>query len=171
MLRNYLESCSGIVTGSDFLVTLPFFIDQMRCEFGCQVVDDTVWVIKSHDPIPVAGKEQQFHSSRSLVIVRNPLECYPSYMNLMTHCSHALTSNEPLNSFVEEWDESVKLLTAYAKQYYETLIKVFRDRTDMPFHIVRFEDLRRDTYETMTEVFRFLLNAESLEGTVLDQIL
>jgi len=46
-----------------------------------------------------------------------------------------------------------------------------KNRTDIPFHIVRFEDLRRDTYETMTDVFKFLLNSESLDGTVLEQLL
>jgi len=34
MLRNYLESCSGIATGSDFPVTVSYFLDQMRGEFG-----------------------------------------------------------------------------------------------------------------------------------------
>jgi len=114
------------------------------------------------------GKELQFSASRILVMVRNPLECYPSFVNLMAHASHSLTSNEPFNQFVEEWDTQIDLLTNFAKTYYQELIKLIKTRSDIPFHIVRFEDLRRETYETMIEVFKFMLNQDSLEGTVLE---
>ena len=37
---------------------------------------------------------------------------------------------------------------------------------NVPVHYLRFEDLVREPRETLTDLFKYLLGAESLEGTV-----
>mmetsp|Transcript_32980 Transcript_32980/g.23812 ORF Transcript_32980/g.23812 Transcript_32980/m.23812 type:complete len:97 (+) Transcript_32980:921-1211(+) len=52
--------------------------------------------------------------------------------------------------------------------YYERILADIKKYTNIPFYIVRFEDLRREPNQEMTNVFKFLLNVDSIEGTVLE---
>jgi len=53
-LRKYLESLTGVITGSDLSVKacLATLFAGMS---GEQIVDDTVWIIKSHSPFHFKG--------------------------------------------------------------------------------------------------------------------
>lgn len=55
------------------------------------------------------------------------------------------------------------------KYYYERIFEEIKKYTDIPFYIVKFEDLRREPNKEMTNVFKFLLGVDSIEGTILEQ--
>ena len=42
-------------------------------------------------------------------------------------------------------------------------------RHDIPVYFIRYEDLVLDPEPVLTELFRFLLSMESLEGTVIEK--
>lgn len=96
LIRNYYESISHITTGSDFEQKIGI-LDQLRNERGTGIMDDSVWVIKSHHPQKTPHPGPTFRTSKVLMIVRNPLDCIVSMLNLLTFFSHSLTSQEPFN--------------------------------------------------------------------------
>ena len=57
---------------------------------GEDIVDDTIWVGKSHSPwcMPYAPV---FHCNKMVVIVRNPLDVIVSWLNLLSFACHNST--------------------------------------------------------------------------------
>lgn len=49
-----MEDITGIVTGSDmnFDITMPLWMKGLK---GSEIVDDRVWISKSHFPVPLPG--------------------------------------------------------------------------------------------------------------------
>ena len=41
----------------------------------------------------------------------------------------------------------------------------------IPVHVIRYEDLLAHPSEVMTQVFQFILGAESLEGTLIEKLI
>jgi len=95
-LRQFLERCTGIWTGSDMNLKhiLP---NQVMGMAGEQVVgDNTVWVTKTHHALesPLATK---FTANRQICIVRNPIDVFPSFLYLINSGSHSLVPKEKVH--------------------------------------------------------------------------
>ena len=58
---------------------------------GEDIVDDTVWVVKSHSPW-IMPESPVFHSNKVIVIVRNPLDTNLSWLHLVAMNNHAVKS-------------------------------------------------------------------------------
>ena len=58
---------------------------------GEDIVDDTVWIVKSHSPW-VMPDAPLFNANKMLVIVRNPLDTCLSWLHMVTMYSHAVKS-------------------------------------------------------------------------------
>ena len=54
---------------------------------GEDIVDDSVWVVKTHSPWMMV-EAPVFHANKMVVIVRNPLDVIPSWLNLIACASH-----------------------------------------------------------------------------------
>ena len=50
------------------------------------------------------------------------------------------------------------------KEYYDFWMK-----SKIPVHIIRYEDIKLNPVPTMTELLKFILNVESLEGTKVEK--
>ena len=68
---------TGIATGSDMLLELNVDM-QMGQNMAEEICDDSVWVFKSHDPIPVMGCLRAI-TDKVLVCVRNPYDTIASH--------------------------------------------------------------------------------------------
>ena len=82
-----MEMITGVTTGADN--TLAFNVClQMQGMKGEDIVDDTVWIVKSHSPwcIPAAPV---FHANKCIVIVRNPLDACLSWLHLVAMDNHS----------------------------------------------------------------------------------
>jgi len=168
MTRKYLETITGIYSGSDMsaLVAINLQLNNMP---GENVYDDTVWVTKSHYPIAPIN-EPSHYASKVIVVVRNPLETFASMANLMALGSHSLVCNEKLEEQTW-WPLFVEILGKDCADYYNLFTYDYKNKTDNAFHIIRYEDMRRDPFPTFVDLFRFLLEVDSIEGTLCEKTL
>ena len=103
-----------------------------------------------------------------IVIARNPLDVFPSFANLCNLQSHSLTPQGEYHiDYPEFWDSWVKQLVANMKSNHEEVLKSMAQQ--IPTYFMRFEDLRCNPVPSLTGLFKFLLNVESLEGTVCEK--
>lgn len=80
-LRKYLHNITGIQTGSDMDIDMGLIVHQRCAEFlGEHVVDDSVWIKKSHDPMQLPGSLMT-KCNKVICCVRNPYDVMIS----MTH--------------------------------------------------------------------------------------
>ena len=132
---------------------------------GENIVDDRVWVKKTHWPIAMPDAEP-FMSNKVICCVRNPLDVFVSMSNLTSTFSHC--TKLPFNLHEENpalWDKYVKMLSKIHAQYFERLLKDCIDEGKNPIYLCRFEDFNANPAQELDKVFRFLLDLETLEGT------
>lgn len=75
--------------------------------------DNTVWITKTHWPIPEIPlcPEKSMTIDKCIVVVRNFLDVLPSYFLLMNTGSHSMTSAQPINeAFPEAFDSWIRSL-------------------------------------------------------------
>ena len=134
---------------------------------GQQTVCDSnlVWVTKTHYPLNVYKNEEVFNAQKMIVIVRNPIDIIPSVASLFLSKSHSFEFENKLHEeFPEWWDGWV---TAFCenintgKEYVITHIA-----QQIPTYVLRYEDLKLNPKPVLEEMFCFLLDVESIEGTV-----
>jgi len=103
-LRKYLQEIAGIATGSDMPVDLTLCI-QMNSMKGEQIVDDSVWITKSHDPFPTNGVGS-FTTNKIICCVRNPLDVIHSALQLFLSKTQDKEIAEDYEKvFPEFWNE------------------------------------------------------------------
>jgi len=109
-----------------------------------------------------------FNANKMIVIARNPLDVIPSFANLVNTASHSLEINEEYHiNFPEVWWEWVSKMTVNMKmnhdEVYEDLARV------LPTYFMRYEDLKINPVPVLKELFCFLLDVSSIEGTVVER--
>ena len=80
-LRRFFETISGVETGASMnpvMTTMQYMLG-MR---GENIVDDRLWIIKSHHPKKLPG-DLSFVSNKVICCVRNPLDVFPSLVQLI----------------------------------------------------------------------------------------
>jgi len=86
-LRKLFEQVTGISTGSNFPM-IPATMQQMLGMRGEGYIDGRVWIIKS--PVVSPGLPLEPYSSNKVIMcVRNPLDVFPSMMQLLGTMSHS----------------------------------------------------------------------------------
>ena len=99
--------------------------------------------------------------------MRNPIDNFISYINLATTGMHSMTPNYKAHEkYPEDWDMIIRIVA----QNYHKYITDERKRISqyVPTLYLRFEDLLTDSEKTLSEMFCFLLNVTSIEGTVIE---
>ena len=98
--------------------------------------------------------------------MRNPVDAIPSYINLFSSCAHSLQPVKPFReTHPKNWDFLVKLVVGVYKNYCR--MEMERMQHSLPTYFIRYEDLCTKPVETLSELFCFLLNVKSIEGTVI----
>ena len=88
LFRSYMERVTRIITGSDCNRSRKLIRELI--ELGMQgegIVDDRVWIVKTHFPERMGGAQMGVH--KCLLVVRNPLDCMVSMYNMIATGSHS----------------------------------------------------------------------------------
>ena len=84
-LRTYLQKITGIATGCEMSIDIT--LDQQFNGFmGEEIVDESVWIKKSHWPMRIPGNQIQI-GNKVLVCVRNPYDIIVSLMYFTSCCN------------------------------------------------------------------------------------
>ena len=163
-----MEEISGTLTGSDCLpkgkLNFDLYEQGLRAEGK---VGREVWMVKSHFP-ERSGTDRHF-ANKCVLVVRNPLDCLVSFFNMAVTASH--------NNSIH--DEDYELLKNVFDGYIREEIQVWKEfhaywcdgHVPIPTYVVRYEDLLHKKFETVCEIFCFLLNVPSIEGTVIEGLI
>ena len=133
---------------------------------GENLIDDRVWITKSHFPERVFFAHQTIN--KAVVIVRNPLDAIFSKFNFdVTHTHDTSISDRSMAKYADLFDEFVKENVRVWREFHSYWME---GRPDIPVYILRFEDVLSHPKETMTKVMKFLLNSADISGTMIDQL-
>jgi hypothetical protein len=164
LLRRCLEQVTGISTGSNMPLTMTSMQHAMGM-LGEEIVDERCWIIKTHHPVPIPFSCQYF-SNKIIMIVRNPIDTFPSMFNLASSASHSATMPfEYHEESPEQWDKIVKFISDFHSKYFDVTLNDTLKNEKNPIYFMRFEDLLADKQKEIEGVFKFILDLDDLEGT------
>ena len=106
-LRKVCEMLTGVSTGADNTLHINVSLQMMGMK-GEDVVDDTVWICKTHSPwnMPFAPP---FKANKMMCVIRNPLDVVLSWLNLVSLFNHSSKMEfEPCKEYPVWWDWWVK---------------------------------------------------------------
>lgn len=120
-MRRYFELLTGVQTGADNtnLVQAHLQIAGMK---GEDIVDDSVWIVKTHSPwcMPYAPI---FYAQKQIVVLRNPMDVINSWLELITMTCHSAKAPFKYNeTYPKFWDFWVKDCTYRIKTWYKKII-------------------------------------------------
>ena len=131
--------------------------------FGEGLVDKRVWVIKTH--YPERYGKTKFYAERCILLVRSPLDCITSLFNMVCSGTHDLSIEDAdFNRFPNHWAEFIQQEISVWKDFHDFWLKA-----KIPVHVIRYEDIVLAPKPTLIELFKFVLNVNTLEGTRIEQ--
>lgn len=164
LLRGYLERVMGLVTGSDCDITR--YLNRELMEMGLAgegLTDKRVWVVKSH--FPERFGNTKFGCERVILLVRNPLDCITSLFHMINTGSHDLSiAEECFGTFPIIWNKYIEQEISVWKEFHDFWLS-----SDVPVHIIRYEDINMRPHYALTELMKFILNVDSIEGTCIEK--
>ena len=164
LLRGYIEKIMGLVTGSD--TDTSHLLNRALLNAGLAgegLCDKRVWVIKTHFPERYGGTK--FGAERTILLVRNPLDCMLSLFNLIGTKTHDLSvSDDTYVKFSNAWDGYIKQEITVWSDFISWWLK-----SKIPVHIVRFEDILESPKDTLTSLMKFILCVPTIENTIIEQ--
>ena len=167
LLRKYLENITGVLTGSDGDVHTE--LDKQIKDMGMvgeSILGSKVWIAQTNFPEEIGSA--RLSANKCILLVRNPLDSICSHFNMVLKQSlFDKLSEEEHESYSEEFDQFVKQEIEIWREFYEYWML----EPLIPTYIVRYEDLLENPKEILTDLFKFLLNANSLSGTLIESII
>ena len=127
---------------------------------------NSVWITKTHYPggLPLS---KTFTSQKMIVIARNPIDVLPSFANLSQLNSHSLETNEQYHVDLPDWWN--RWIQNQINNIRENHDRVKKVASSIPTYFMRYEDLKMNPGPALDGLFRFLLDVESLEGTIVEK--
>merc|ERR1711957_264797 len=108
---------------------------------GEGIIDDSIWVSKTHHPLnfPMTSI---FTSNKTFMVVRNPLDVFPSYAALLNTMSHGNKPDYDIpKEYPEWWTWYVKRQVQQMKDFWRIIRNDCQNNKKNPLYIVRYEDL------------------------------
>ena len=103
-----------------------------------------------------------------IVIARNPIDVIPSLANLANTKSHSLQINEQYHiDFPDVWWEWVNKVSVSMRKNHEDVYEELAQ--NIPTYFMRYEDLKLNPVPVLIELFCFLLDVPSIQGTAVEQ--
>ena len=131
---------------------------------GENVVDDTVWVVKSHHPWPMP-MAPIYNANKLLLVVRNPLDTVFSWLNLFSMNSHSLKSPVRYEQvYPVYFDRFMRDTCLHIKNWMESMMRDARLRR-LPMLFIRYEDLVANPEPELRNLMSFLIGVRDLTGT------
>ena len=136
LLRAYLEKIMGVTTGSDCDITKKLNKELMlRGLEGEGLVDNRVWVVKSHYPERYGNSE--YYCDRAILLVRNPMDCIVSLFHMVCSGSHNYSiHDDDFKKFVKYWKDFVDMEFTVWDDFHK-----FWMISSVPTYVVRYEDI------------------------------
>ena len=105
-----------------------------------------------------------------LICSRYHLDCEVSFFYLLYSQTHGLSFQNELHKdpIKPYWEDHARRGAVAYKKYYSYWINK-AETSDIPIYFFRFEDVIANPQKEVTEVMRFVLGMESMEGTVMEQ--
>lgn len=125
--------------------------------------EDYVWVTKTH--YPLFSDKPVDKMDKIIYISRNPIEVGPSFSPLMISSSHSVVTEKPINEHTEYWQFWAKWCAKEIAKFHADMVK---QSEVTPTFFVRYEDLREDPKPYLAKMFAFMLDVDSIEGTVIE---
>lgn len=130
------------------------------------MVDDRVWLVANHSP-EVLPPCHEFDANRGITIIRNPLDVIVSCLHLFSTGTHTKSlKTDIFNEHPKAWMEFVRMFIKSWAEFHRYWFKT-AEENKLPIHFIRFEDLASDPKQTLTGVFKYALDLENLDGTVI----
>ena len=163
-LRATLERIMGIVTGSDCDISKKLNVALLEMGLpGEGLVDKRVWVVKTH--YPERYGKTKFGSERAILLVRSPLDCMTSLFNMVGSGTHDCSiADADFATHFQLWKEFIEQDITVWKDFHDFWLKA-----KIPVHIIRYEDISQRPQECLPQLFKFILNVESLSGTKVEE--
>jgi hypothetical protein len=154
---------TGVETGADNtkIVNVNLQLVGMK---GEEIVDDTVWIVKTHTPwiMPMAPV---FFCNKIICIIRSPIDVMLSFLNLYSMGDHSSKTPFEFNEkYPKWWEWYVKHITVRMTAWYKCLMKDARMKR-LPYLFTRFEDLVSNPEPELTNIMKFLLNVTDISET------
>jgi len=152
-----------VQTGGDNTLHVNVIL-QLQGLKGEDIVDDTCWIVKTHSPY-IMPESPKFTCNKMFCIVRNPLDCILSWLNLLSTANH--NSKAPFcfaKEYPEWWEWWVKDCCFHLNNWFKVVMKDARMR-EVPIIFIRFEDLVKDPEPELNNLMRFFTHLDNLEGT------
>lgn len=103
-LRRLIELCTGVYTGSDMNIDVTQHILNGNLAGEETVTQDNLnWIVKTHWPFESPLGARKYSAQKTISIVRNPIDVFPSFALLMNTTSHSLKTTVPLHEHDPEW--------------------------------------------------------------------
>jgi len=167
-LRRYVEQLTGVTTGSAISLHTSTSL-QINGLKGEGVINDTVWVAKSHHPFNIK-RADLLPVNKTFVCVRNPLDVFPSFASLCNTLSHGnKTEYEFDKDYPEYWNWFVRRQAEQQRRFFDILLRHCNEENRCPLYIVRYEDLVSAPKETLMGLMSFLLEVKDLKGTNIER--
>jgi hypothetical protein len=126
-------------------------------------------VVKAHHPAN-QPHVAEFQSRKIICCVRNPVDLIVSFANLVNTMSHSIEfSSNFIENYPNWWDWWVRTCAENHAKYIATLLQHHATEKRNPIYFLRYEDLILNQEEELTELFKFLLDLESLHGTNIER--
>jgi hypothetical protein len=166
-MRSTIEKIMGLVTGSDCNIKLKLNLELMeRGLDGEGLVDDRVWVIKTH--FPERYMSARYGAHRAIMAVRSPMDCITSLFHMIGSGTHDCSiAEEDFAKNLEDWQAWVTQESVLWYEYH----KFWLDQKDVPIHIIRYEDLKDRKEDVMIDLMKFMLMVPNIEGTYIEAII
>lgn len=134
---------------------------------GEEIVDDRVWIIKSHHPIRIFSLN--YNANKIVYLTRNPFDILASKVNFFVSMTHSKSIvNDLPKEDPEFFDAFFREALAEIKDYMEDMMQEIKSR-NVPCVFLKFEELRNEPRESLREVFSFLLDIDDITGTVIEK--
>jgi hypothetical protein len=131
---------------------------------GEDIVDDTVWVRKTHSPwcMPFAPL---FHCNKMIIVVRNPLDVIVSWLNLVAQaCHNSKTEYTVEKDYPVWWGKWVVETAGFIRDWFNVYLKDAATRK-LPIVWFRFEDMIMNPEPQLYDMMRMFTGKKDLEGT------
>jgi len=138
---------------------------------GENIVDDTCWIVKSHHPHPKFPHTAEFDANKIVVCVRNPFDTIYSYAHFANTAYTSQSAQIDNDIFKEDpkfTKDYIDIVTMNLYHFFVHIHSCYEDKK-VPIYFIKFEELRSNPKPVLTDLFKFLLNLDSLEGTIAEK--
>lgn len=139
--------------------TLPF---QQQGLLGEQTVDNTVWITKTHYPQD-SQKISAFDADKIILLTRYPVDVLPSMASLFLMLSHSAEPIRPWNEY-RFWPTFFNEMIRLFEQFHRMIVEQSKVT---PTFFITYEQLILDQESVISQLFCFLLEIKTIEGTLL----